>query len=424
MLTVVADRVNYFMQKSTINNRQIEIQFFLNYQRKNIQRSNVKMAQARHNSHKKILFLACFLLITALLASCSTTRPEGHLVVTCRIYDKNGKIVRTILDGRGVCFLNDDGSVLYSNWSSELIFYDKNFNQIWKKKAIAHHQINKTSNGDYLLLFSENHLVNGKLVRFDKIVRIDPRGNIVGEFNIFKNFEKIEQKITQTLIESESFSSYSLAALHRMYNRKNAFRILTEQDKVAYNNAEIEYFHVNSIYEIDKNKNKSKELAPGNIIVNFTIKGVALIFNSELSEIVKVIIAPSFFTHDLHLTPEGDLFVYNNFANYQRVSNLKEKNFSAVQIYEYPSMNLKFSFGDKMIDRFHSRAYGGGQVLENGEVVFSDINDEVASISLVGKDGSLIKKFRIGELETLGSFQQVKFRDMSNFLKNNQWDKF
>jgi hypothetical protein len=136
-----------------------------------------------------------------------------------------------------------------------------------------------------------------------------------------------------------------------------------------------------------------------------------------------MIIPPEAYNHDVQVLPDGSLFVYRNFANGVRSVFANAPMLSAIQIYEYPSMNIKFSYGDKPEERFYSKFWGGGSVLPNGDVVFTDIDSDKLSINYFSLENRKNKKIFIGENKCIYNIQQVKYRNLNNFLANNKWNE-
>ncbi len=319
--------------------------------------------------------------------------------------------------------MNDDGSFVSAASKKALRFYSKDYELIWEKKLMATHQINKTTNGDYLVMQSENKNFQGKIVRFDSFLRINEKGETVGEFNVYNRLQELEAAIDQLQKNVDSFSTYNLSALARLAITKKDFylRKLEPQEKNLYG-ADFEPFHANSIYELGEGGAKHQGLKADDLIINLAYRGIFLVVSSDLKNIVRIIPAPSAFTHDIHFLPNGDLFVYNNNANYILNSFVRAPMQSAVQIYRYPQMDLLREVGSKENEKFFSYCCGGGTVMANGDIYYSSLDDDkkLAYLNYFNKETGEIRKTLLGELNKLSHLQEVKVRDMSLFLGNNK----
>ncbi len=79
-----------------------------------------------------------------------------------------------------VCQLESNGN-FYSGYNSKLSSYDSKFNMIWEKNIHIHHQLNKNSKNELLVMTSEAH---GN-IRYDNLKIINSNSKILNEFSFF-----------------------------------------------------------------------------------------------------------------------------------------------------------------------------------------------------------------------------------------------
>lgn len=348
---------------------------------------------------------------------------KGHLVESCRVYDLNGELLRTIINGKGLCYLVDDGSVLFSDLKSTLTYFDQDYNVIWKKQIVAHHQINVAKNGDFLVLGSENHTLNGKVFRFDTFFRISKDGQIISKFSLFDQKEALEKFIETAFTNQTALGSYYSNGIN-YFKARDKIKPVSHLEQELYGPDVVgEFTHANSIYEIPENISKNSAFKEGNIIINLSHLGAILILSSDFKEMETAIPAPSPFTHDVHVLKNGSLFIYNNFFNYKTPADYKKKIFSAIEIYDFPSMNLINSYGHASQESFFSKISGGGDFLQNGAFIFSTVEGNLAFIKMYNINTKNLIEKQMGFVDKFGIFQQIKYRDMTEFLSKNHFQK-
>lgn len=369
---------------------------------------------------KNIVLIICLFVF---FVGCSTSQIDKldtnyHLVENCRVYDKQGKLIKTIFNGTGSCYLNDDGSVLFSD-AKGLSLYDANFNFIWRLEMLVHHMISKTKNGDYLVLASENHPYDGKIVRFDRILRISEKGKIVGEFNVFKRLEEIEKRTYEDILNAPWLSSYFMMAKGMLKLNNFRERDLSESEKETYVGAVSETYHFNSVSEITE----MKELN-GNVVVSPGLRNIIIILSPDLSQIVHIFPAPSPLIHDVYFKNE-QLVIYNNEANFTASYLFQQPKRSAIQLFDYPSMSLVRSYGDRDSEFFYAEKFGGGSLLPNGNIVFSHYVGKTQQFFVreVDTNGKMLHEKLIGNTVDVGTVLYVKVCNMSSFLSKNKWNQ-
>lgn len=338
-------------------------------------------------------------LIIALCLNCLSTYAKqmatpnlSNLIAQCNIYNGNGERLRRY-PGL-ICVFEEDGYLLISSIrGNELSFLDPNMRVLWKIPMHTHHQINKTIDGNFLVLSSETKNYLNKKTRFDRLVKINRKGEIVASFSFYDHKDELLININKDKFEIFPFD----------YDKEN-------QDLGV-----IEISHANSFYEIPPNL-KSKlypELHTGNIIVNANSYGRVMILDAGMTHILKSFKQPSNTIHDVQITSEGNFLLYNN-----TVKNVNPS-YSEVQIYSYPGQLLLWNYhrGQK---EFSYPYLGGVQLLGNDEMLFSDIREGSTKAVLLNMKTKKELKIIIPEGFEKKRAQQVKMMDLSSFLKINK----
>ncbi|MBC7711775.1 MAG: hypothetical protein H7177_00450 [Rhizobacter sp.] len=350
----------------------------------------------------KLIFRFTFMAILLQISSCSLnsqliSNTDYYYKLGCRIFNNSGDLVRWYPGN--TCYFEPDGHLLmYVPTFKNLYYIDKDLKVIWTQPIQSHHQINKTKNGDYLILSSELKNYQGKKVRFDNLLRINAAGITVAHFSFYEHVRELNS-----------------------YLDKNESQLaIYDWDKEASEYGDFEYSHANSFYEISENAKSEKynELATGNLIVNSINYNRTLILDKDLKTILKVIRFPTQMSHDVQITKDGDFIFFNNFTDQTPPK-------SRVEIWTYPELKLKWAYQRSSPD-FFSPTRGGVQLLEKNLLIFSDFridrNNNVKSITSSGvfldmKSGKELKEVQFKEKKF---FQQVNFIELSQFLKNNQ----
>ncbi len=302
-------------------------------------------------------------------------------VVGCSIQNEKLEVIRKYY-GHICSFLPDGRFLVISRGGLSLV---TSSNEVqWTIKGYFHHQINLAQNGKIILaLSSKVKTVNGKRIRFDKLLRINFNGHVVSEFDmskyplIFKPWEGKMKNDNEEEVDGEAS-------------------------------------HFNSFYEIPNNKISiaNSAFSPGHLIANSLIYGI-FIFDSALNKILrqfKYENSNNHTVHDVQVEKDGFLLIYNN-------KNKNNKNlslFSSIDVYNPVEKKLVFHYAANPPELFYSDHCGGAQRLENGDILYSDLEHRIFTID---KDEKLkLTK----EIKTdLFHLQQVKAYDLSSFLKNN-----
>lgn len=322
----------------------------------------------------------------------------GHHVIFCTIFDAKGEVLRRY-DG-SLCLFHDDGRVFAAK-TEGLSAWNKNMAAIWQRPYYVHHQMNWSLDKTQILaLGSEFTQREGKLVRIDTLYVFDLNGMIKKRFSF-------DEKTINKL------SPDKMSSLQELLVPWPSVKTETQY----------EYTHANSFYEIPTNSSAAKlaAFARGNYIVNDTMSHRIIIFNRSLKKILwsmDYIFWGGHITHDVQVLPNGNLLIY---ANVAQVENGKKA--SALHEFDPIKKKIVWSFMEKPPHKFFSECCGGVQLLDNGNILYSDISSgqaygieitrsgkEVWRMSPPDKDVKSGKKIHI---------HQIKRVDLSSFLKNN-----
>lgn len=336
--------------------------------------------------------MTLFLVFTTNQATPSDQTNQQHLIIHCNIFNTSGALLRRFPGN--LCLFENDGSLLMANnHNNELSFLDPKMRLLWKKPMHTHHQLNKASDGDFLVLSSETKIYRHRKTRFDRLLKINRAGEIVATFNFYDHKNEILNNMNRNKFQLYHF----------------------EWDENNQDLGIAEVSHINSFYEIPSNKKSHlfPELTAGNFIFNPNNGGLIMILDHNLTHILKFLRPPADRIHDVQITKNGEVLLYNNQVKYGH------QIFSELQIYSYPEMKLIWNY-HRDSNEFNNPSVGGVQLLDNNEMLFSDIHDDgTKSILLNLKTKKEIKVIAPEGFEKRPS-QQVKMENLESFLKLNK----
>jgi hypothetical protein len=309
-----------------------------------------------------------------------------HLADQCSIYNMQGKWVRRYPGT--YCYFESDGHLLMTD-TKVLEFYNKDMVKLWDLKGHFHHQINKTHDGDYLLMSSTVEKYRTSKTRFDKFIKVDRNGKVISTFSFYDHLKELTKGLSASDLDI-------LAPFTWDQSNKSL--------------ADYEFSHANSFYEIPPNSSTESELAAGNFIINSVGFNRIIILDKELKNILRIIIPTSTLRHDVQVTADGDILIYSN--------AIEEKNIkAAIRIRTYPDMLEKWVYR-RNVASLNSAICGGAQILNKDLMLFTEINSKKSKAIILDS----ASKTEIAEVElqdTLGS-QQIKVQDLTRFLQFNR----
>lgn len=319
----------------------------------------------------------------------SITTRDHKLVFECRIVDDEGQTIRNF--GEEMCLFHPDGRV-FGATTRTLVAYDNQHFRLWSLKLEAHHQLNWSVGRKQLLALGNEPVPGKKGVRGDVLYVVNLDGTVAKRFSFTQNAEQMRR--------------------WRQPQVKNPVR----QPGSPY---KIEFTHANSFYEIPPNGLAAKHpaFAAGNYIVNAIGDRGTFILDAKLEKILWVFEQRPAQVHDVQVLANGNLLAYVNEdgAASPKYSSLREYNpLDGRVVWEYKAANPA---------DFHSPSMGGVQVLENGNVLFSEVKAGQSYAVLITREGRELwrRHFPLwlkGDKEPR-AFQQIKREDLGDFLRNN-----
>ena len=119
------------------------------------------------------------------------------------------------------------------------------------------------------MLTSEQKIYREIKTRFDRLIKINKKGDIIGSFSLYDHQDEL-----LNFLNKKSFTIYQYT-----------------WDKENLNLGSAEISHANSFYEIQKNTNSDlyPELKAGNFFVNINILNLFIIIDPTMTKIIKMI---------------------------------------------------------------------------------------------------------------------------------------
>lgn len=309
----------------------------------------------------------------------------------------SGKLLWSFHKGNH-CLYFKDGRFVAADKTS-ISMYNKDFHKVWSLTLPVHHQVNFNQAKDRILIISDTyHEYKGKKMRFDRLLVLDLHGKIIKDYDFFPHREEVN-KVTS----KERLGKFS------------------KEEEWVLRNPEYpwEYSHVNSFYEVPKNllEEKVPALKAGNYVVNVNEQNMVIILDKDLNQILwslshKIIGGGDEVFHDVQVLPSGEFLIYFN-RDYR-------KKFSSIDLYHPFKKELTTLYKASPAQNFFSWICGGAQILENGNLLFSDTTNGAWAYE-VDKNRKLIwsMHYQMIPKSSPQVYQQIKRADLTEFLKNN-----
>lgn len=312
----------------------------------------------------------------------------------CSVFSRAGKILFTTQGY--ICDFSDDGKVLSSNPSENLLMMrDHQNNLLWTSVENAHHDLKFTNDQKFFLLTTSEPIEFEKQsVRSDCFSKRTLANKIVYEWCL-------RDHLSQLRSLGFHFSTEEI----RHTNRMKQFPDLAT-----------EISHANSIYEIEDNAMAEKIPAfkKGNYLIHLFKSSYALLiidaemktilWTKNLSKMKYGLDHLQFETHDNQITADGQILMYvnatyvrNHFSVLRMADELPllDKVFdwhSSLVKYDPLSEHLTWIYEADPLENFKSIALGSVTELRNGNFLFSDITGHTA-VYEVNKDRKIVWKF-------------------------------
>lgn len=342
------------------------------------------------------------LFVFILFQSCSPqkkTEAEKHLQIDCRILDQDLKLLKSFTGNYCAFFPNGEW---ISITGKELKLFSKNNQLKYRFKEMGHHEV-RLSNDQKRIYFLSSEIRNfkNKKTRFDVINIADTEGKILARWDLFDHIDELYK-----LLELSSLD----------------FALPAERPDETFPDIKYEFSHVNSIYEIPANELQSRfpYMKKGNLLVTFNGLSSVVIFDPELKNIkfvYRVLKTNLLGIHDGQILPNGHLLIFKNYndpidAPFTSINEFDMQNDLSVWSYVFKTPELDYNP--------HS---GSVQMLESGNVFFTDYSHGLGKMVEIERSGKVVKLVANNILDPKTSLPLNMYRakkiNLDSFLNNN-----
>jgi hypothetical protein len=352
--------------------------------------------------YKLIILLTVSIQLCFAKDSSSIKAPE-HNIIECKIIDMNGKIIKDF--GTSRCIFLPDGSVVAGSYN-KLVFYNPNMMKKWEKKINTHHQLNLSVDSKHILVMSSTvHKIKNINLRFDRFIVYDFTGNIIKQSDFFDHQKELLSKTTP--------------------DKRQPWRIGESLKKHAPE-AELEFSHANSFYEIDENSLGEKHaiFKKGNYIININLLGIVVIMDSDLKTILWSMpqytqkdLRPSW--HDVYVLKSGSLLVFNNNSFV-----LNKRPGTTIDEVNPITKEKKILYQETSPVSFYSEFSGGIQILPNNNFLINTVSPYGKAFEIDAKTKKVVWSMDNPVIDSSTGkpeiYQQIRRMDLSSFLEKNQ----
>ncbi len=290
---------------------------------------------------------------------------------------------------------NNFSYVLYefANYDGYFVKYDASFNIEWARQLPFHHDIEVDGSLDAYTLSKEKHTYLGRTVIFDKIVKITRDGTVSDFWSSFDNLKEIQRYHDKQPLDFKPSKNMS---------------VLAEDD------GSFEYYHINSIQIIPKNRfDNDPRFKEGNIILSLPRVNLIVILEKDTQKIVwawgKDEIKRQ---HSPRMLPNGNILIFDNGDNersYTRVIEINPVDKKIIWEYDFDSFCYE---------------QGYSQELPNGNILITDsINGRVIEISSEKEvlwEWKTPKKNIKNERKTIYRATRYAFEDIKELIEKNR----
>jgi hypothetical protein len=330
------------------------------------------------------------LSLLALAVSSAVHADEIHNVIDCSIVGMDRQILREF-PGRYCVFL-PDGRVATARFN-RLVMRGPDGRELWNQRINVTHQMNLDVSGKRILAIGlESGVKDGKNIDFNVVTAFDLEGHVLGRFSFAEHLAEIEAFLPEL--------------------RKKALR---DRWPGMHNLS-----HVNSVYEIPENPRAKSDPAfrRGNFVINSLNLDLTLIVDSALKKVLWVRPLERFGTvqtHDVQVLPNGHLLFYRNEGHAGNSAGCC----SGLVEYDLEHEAPAWSWQDDPPGRFYASAFGGVQLLSNGNILFN--NGVLGYAREITRSGQPVWGFSLSFKRKLEgtSFFRVRRFDLTSFLATN-----
>ncbi|MFW6285797.1 MAG: arylsulfotransferase family protein [Nanoarchaeota archaeon] len=249
--------------------------------------------------------------------------------------------------------------------------FDKNNKQIFKKNNTIHHDIIVTNNNTIITLNKETKKYKGRLVEFDTIEEYNLKGKLLNSWSVWDNL-----KILKKHHKSLTLDFPKIPVIPDFVKKK-------EKSPWGANH---DYYHINSIQIIPKNKleKKDKRFKQGNWLISCRHGSMIFILDKDTKEVLWKMTQFDIEDnlegqHSPQMLENGNILIFDN-GRYRKWSRIIELN---------PiNMNIEWEYKN---DDFFTLSQGYVQKLDNENLLITQSED--GRVFEITKDKEIVWEF-------------------------------
>lgn len=353
----------------------------------------------------RMIFI-CALLLGACASKShkANQAPEHPIASECMIFDAQGNLRWSYPSW--LCYFYPDGRFITATDNS-IMLRGRGLEVLWEKNIPVHHMISVASNGDILTLGSELYPIAGR--KFTSLIEVD------------WDLHKTEIKPLTALDSKEKFRADKIIRLNP------AGQVVAEMELAGADNYPMprlihtvagpskshpyEISHANSIYEIPPNASRLSEFKAGNVIVNDFLNHVIFVTDPNLKQILWRLNYEKlgwYMVHDVSVMNNGHLLLFKN-LNFPGVGP------SSLEEYDPVAEKVVWRYERSDINAFTK---GSVQALPAGRFLFSHVSEKKSLVELISREGKILWSLDLSphtDIEMQGAY----LLPLENFLRNN-----
>lgn len=331
---------------------------------------------------------------------------QRHLYYGCEIYDvsadaKTGKRIapKALRKFPGeLCLFQRDGSVVMT-FRDRVAKFDAQMKELWSYPTRAHHQINSSGDGSEILVIGSEVVDVGDKrsgkARGDLLLILNQDGKLKRSFSLFEARKQFLPKAWRDAVARR-------------------FPMIWNVER--FQEVKWEVTHVNTFYEIPKNAlaegpNSISAFRAGGYIVNDISLMLTFVVDRDLKKILwqKALRSEGWhMTHDTQVLSNGRILFYDN--------GTPERPYSQLVEHDLVSGSDTWTYPKKFDKSFYAKRWGGLQILDSGNVLFTDITTQPRIVEIDRKGRELWSWSPPANTY----LQQVRIEDLAEFLAKNR----